>query len=42
MTVEGNCTIIIVVAMLSDWLKNLTLVFHPMRSKTKTNHTLYA
>ena len=27
---------------LSDWLKDLALVFQPMRGKTKTNRTLYA
>ena len=40
MTVESALTIEI--ATVSDWLKNLTPVFHPMRSKTKTNRTLYA
>ena len=28
-------------ATLTDWLKNLSSVFHPMRSKTKTTCTLY-
>ena len=28
-------------ATLSDWLKRLALVFQPMRSKTKTNRTMY-
>ena len=26
----------------SDCPKNLALVFHPVRSKTKTNYTMYA
>ena len=40
MTVESNY--VIAIAALSDWLKRLTPVFQPMRSKTKTNRTLYA
>ena len=32
----------IVIATLSDWLKNLVPEFQPMKSKTKTNRTLYA
>ena len=38
MTLESNYAI----AIVSDWLKNLATVFQPMRTKTKTNHTLYA
>ena len=37
MTVESNCAIAI--STLGDWPKNLTLVFQPMRSKTKSNRT---
>ena len=37
--VESND--VIVIAALSDWLKRLAQVFQPMRSKTKTNHTMY-
>ena len=40
MTVEINY--VIVIAMLSDWLKRLTPVFQQMRSKTKTNRNMYA
>ena len=40
MNVESNYSIAI--AMLSDWLKSLAPVFQPMRSKTKTNRSLYA
>ena len=40
MTVESNHATTI--ATLSDWLKRLAPVFQPMRSKTKTNRTLYA
>ena len=40
MTVESNY--VIAIAKLSDWLKNLAPVFQPMRSKTKTNRTMYA
>ena len=41
MTVERNRSTAI--ATPSDWLKNLALVFHPIRSKPpKTNRTLYA
>ena len=40
MTVESNY--VIAIAMLSDWLKRLAPDFHPVRSKTKTNHTMYA
>ena len=39
-TVESNYAI--VTATPSDWLKNLTPVFLPMRSQTKTNRTLQA
>ena len=39
MTVESNYAIAI--PSLSDWLKNLALVFQPMKSKTKTNCTMY-
>mgnify|MGYP000061351637 CR=1 FL=1 len=40
MTLESNYAI----AIVSDWLKNLATVFQPIRTKTKTktNHTLYA
>ena len=38
-TVENDYAIVI--AMLSDWLKTLP-GFQPMRSKAKTNRTLYA
>ena len=34
--------IAIAIATLGDWLKRLALVFQPMRSKTKTNRTMYA
>ena len=34
--------IAIAVATLSNWLKRLTPVFQPMRSKIKTNRTMYA
>ena len=40
MTVESNY--VIAIATLSDWFKRLAPVFQPMRSKTKTNRTLYA
>ena len=40
MTVESNY--VIAIATLSDWLKRLAPVFQPMRSKTKTNRTMYA
>ena len=40
MTVESNY--VIAIAMRSDWLKRLEPVFQPMRSKTKTNGTMYA
>ena len=40
MTVEIDY--VIVIAILSDWLKKLAPVFQPMRSKTKTNRTMYA
>ena len=39
MAVERNY--VVAIATLSDWLTNLALVFQPMRSKTKTNRTLY-
>ena len=38
MTVESYY--VIVIAMLSDWLKRLVPVFQPMR--IKTNRTMYA
>ena len=40
MTVESNY--VIAVATLSDWVKRLVPVFQPMRSKSKTNRTMYA
>ena len=40
MTVERNY--VIAIDTLSDWLKILAPVFQPMRSKTKTNHAMYA
>ena len=40
MTDESNYSIAF--APLSDWPKNLALVFRPMRGKSKTNRTLYA
>ena len=40
MTDESNYAI--VSGMLDDWLKGLTPVSQPMRSKTKTNRTLCA
>ena len=40
MTVESNNAIAI--GALSDWLKSLTPVFRPIRSKNKTIRTLYA
>ena len=40
MTVESQYAIAI--ASLSDWLKNLSPFFQPMRSKTKSKRTLYA
>ena len=40
MTVESNY--VIAIPTLSDWLKRLAPVFQPMRSKTKTNRTMYA
>ena len=40
MTVESND--VIAIATLSDWLKRVAPVFQPMRSKTKTNLTMYA
>ena len=40
MTVESNY--VTAIATLSDWLKRLAPVFQPMRSKTKTNRTMYA
>ena len=30
------------IARLSDWLKRVASLFQPMRSKTKTNRTMYA
>ena len=38
MTVENNYAIAI--AKLTDWLKNFAPMFHPMRRKTRTNHTI--
>ena len=32
----------IAISTLSDWVKNLMPVFQPLRSKTKTNRSLYA
>ena len=40
MTEESNY--VIAIATLNDWLKTLAAVFQPMRSKTKTNRTMYA
>ena len=40
MIVESNH--VIAIAALSGWLNDLAPVFQPMRSKIKTNHTLYA
>ena len=40
MTVEN--AYVITIATLIDWLKNLRPAFRPMRSKTKSNRTLYA
>ena len=40
LTVESNY--VIAIATLSDWVKRLASVFQPMRSKTKTNRTMYA
>ena len=40
MNVESNDAITI--ATLSNWLKNLSQTFQPMRSKTNSNRTLYA
>ena len=40
MIVESNY--VIAIAMFSDWLKRVAPVFPPMRSKTKTNRTMYA
>lgn len=37
MTVESNY--VIAIGKISDWLKYLTSVFKPIRSKAKTNHT---
>ena len=44
MTVErGNYKIaIIIIVMLLDWIYNLMPVFQVMKSKTKTNHTLFS
>ena len=39
MTVESNYVMAIVT--LSDWLKRLEPVFKPMKSRTKTNRTMY-
>ena len=39
MNVESDCAIAI--ATLCDWFKNLTLVYQPMKRKTKTNHDLH-
>ena len=40
MAVEGNYAIAI--AKLRYWPRNVAPVFQPRRSKTKTNHILYA
>ena len=40
MTVESHYAVAF--ATLCDWLKNITQVFQPMRSKIKTNSTLFA
>ena len=40
MIVESNY--VIAIATISDWLKRLAPVFQPMRSKNKTNRTMYA
>ena len=40
MTAESNY--VIAIATFSDWLKRVTPVFQPLRSKTKTNRTVYA
>ena len=40
MTVESNY--VIVIATLSDWLKRVAPGSQPMRSKAKTNRTMYA
>ena len=40
MTVESNY--LIAIATLSDWLKRVAPVFQPLKSKTKTNRTMYA
>ena len=40
MTVESDY--VIAIATLSDSLKRLSPVFQPVRSKTKSNRTLYA
>ena len=40
MTVQSNYSITI--AMLSDWLSNLSRFFQSLRTKTKSNRTLYA
>ena len=39
MTAKSNN--VIVIASLGDWQKNVAPVFQPMRSKTKTNCTMY-
>ena len=39
MTVESNY--VIAIATLSDWHKRVAPVFQPMRSKIKTNRTMY-
>ena len=40
MTIESNY--VSAIASLSDWLKNLSPVFQPVRRKTKNNHILYS
>ena len=40
MTVGSNYALAI--ATLNDWLTRLAPLFQPMRSKTKTNRTMYA
>ena len=40
MSIESNN--VIAIASLSDWPKNIAPVFQTMKSKTKTNRTMYA
>ena len=39
MTVESDY--VIAIATLNDWLNRLAPVFHPMRSKIKTNRAMH-